>query len=90
MNWSVHSSTRCRLIAMNNRDRLITLITDYSLDRREVSELVRAKRDDVDHWLLPVDSRNHEEIPDMAIELLELKLGAKHLGLRPKKDNSKK
>jgi hypothetical protein len=75
---------------MNNRDRLITLITDYGLDRREVAELVRAKRDAVDHWLLPVDSKNHEEVPEMAIELLELKLGAKQLGLRQKKDASKK
>lgn len=75
---------------MNNRDRLITLITDYGLDRREVAELIKAKRDAVDHWLLPVDSKNHEEVPDMAIELLELKLGAKQLGLRQKKAAPKK
>jgi len=75
---------------MNNRDRLITLITDHNLDRREIAELVSVKRDAVDHWLLPVDSKNHEEVPDMAIELLELKLGAKQLGLRQKKTEPKK
>ena len=64
---------------MNNRERLISLITDYDLDRREVAELVCVKRDMVDHWLLPVDSNHHQEVPEMAIELLELKLGAKPL-----------
>jgi hypothetical protein len=75
---------------MNNRDRLITLITDHGLERREVAELVRTKRDTVDHWLLPVDSKNHEEVPEMAIELLELKLGAKQLGLRQEQENPEK
>ena len=59
---------------MNNRERLIDLITKYDLDRREVAELVRVKRDTVDHWLASNESKNHEEVPEMAIELLELKL----------------
>lgn len=59
---------------MNNRERLIELITDNELDRRDVADLVRVKRDQVDHWLLPVGIGSHEDIPDMAIELLELKL----------------
>lgn len=59
---------------MNNRERLIDLITENKLDRLEVSELVKVKRDTVDHWLLPNGASNHEEVPDMAIELLELKL----------------
>jgi hypothetical protein len=59
---------------MNTRERLIELMTTYKIDRREVSELVRVKRDVVDHWLLPNESRNHQEPPEMAIELLEYKL----------------
>jgi hypothetical protein len=59
---------------MNTRERLIELMTTHKLDRREVAELVRVKRDVVDHWLLPNESRNHEEPPEMAIELLEFKL----------------
>ena len=59
---------------MNTRERLIELMTTHKLDRREISQLVRVKRDVVDHWLLPGESRNHEEPPEMAIELLEYKL----------------
>ncbi|MEJ2762129.1 MAG: hypothetical protein P8126_11560 [Gammaproteobacteria bacterium] len=67
---------------MNNRDRLMSLIAKYKLERREIADLVRVGRETVDHWLLPADSRHHEEIPDMAIELLELKLGARPLQTR--------
>jgi len=59
---------------MNNRERLIELIADYKLDRRQIAELVSVKRDTVDHWLTSNESKSHEEIPDMAIELLEIKL----------------
>ena len=59
---------------MNNREHLISLMGDYSLDRQAVSELLSVKRDTVDHWLLPSDARNSEAIPDMAVELLELKM----------------
>ena len=59
---------------MNNRERLIEIISDNELDRRDIAEMVSVKRDIVDHWLLPNDAGSHEEIPDMAIELLELKL----------------
>lgn len=59
---------------MNNREKLIELIANHKLDRRQVAELVRVKRDTVDHWLTSNESKSHEEIPDMAIELLELKL----------------
>jgi hypothetical protein len=59
---------------MNNRERLIELITDHGLDRREVAEFVRVKTSQVNHWLLPNNAGSHEEIPDMAIELLEMKL----------------
>ena len=62
---------------MNNRERLMEIMTDKQLDRMEVSELLKVKRDQVDHWLLSNESKNHQEVPDMAIELLELKLGLK-------------
>ena len=62
---------------MNNRQRLIDLMSEHGLDRRDVAELVRVKRDTVDHWLLTSESKYREEIPDMAIELLELKLAAR-------------
>ena len=63
---------------MNNRERLIELISEFELDRLTLSEMLSVKRDLVDHWLLSNESKNHEEIPDMAIELLELKLGAEN------------
>lgn len=59
---------------MNNREKLIALITDNGLERGEVADMVKVKRDVVDHWLASGESRHHETIPDMAIELLELKI----------------
>ncbi len=65
---------------MNNRQRLIDLIADFNLDRRDVAELLRVKRDIVDRWLISGESKSREEMPDMAIELLEYKLGVKRPG----------
>jgi hypothetical protein len=62
---------------MNNRERLMEIMTDRELDRMELAELLKVKRDEVDHWLLSHESKNHKDVPDMAIELLELKLGLK-------------
>ncbi len=62
---------------MNNRDRLMEIMTDRKLDRMELAELLKVRRNEVDHWLLSNESKNHTEMPDMAIELLELKLGLK-------------
>ena len=59
---------------MNNRERLMDLITEHQLDRHQVADLLKVRRDTVDHWLLSNESHAHVEIPDMAIELLELKL----------------
>ena len=59
---------------MNNRQRLINIIADFKLDRLTVAEMLKVKRDTVDNWLLSSESRSQEEMPDMAIELLELKL----------------
>jgi len=61
-------------INMNNRDKLIDVIYTYKLERREVAEMISVKPETIDHWLATGESKLHEEIPDMAIELLELKL----------------
>lgn len=63
---------------MNNRQRLINIIADFKLDRLTVAEMLKVKRDTVDHWLMSNESKSQEEMPDMAIELLELKLGVKN------------
>lgn len=59
---------------MNNRERLIEMITQHELERIEVAEMVKVKRELVDHWLLPNEASNHEAVPDMAIELLQMKI----------------
>ncbi len=64
---------------MNNRDRLIELLADHGLERREVAEMLKVKTDTVNHWLASHESHNYEEMPDMAIELLEIKLGNKEI-----------
>ncbi len=53
------------------------IMTERELDRMQLAELLKVKRAEVDQWLLSHESKNHKEIPDMAIELLELKLGLK-------------
>ena len=63
---------------MNNRERLMEIMVDHELDRMELSELLKVKRDEIDFWLLSNESKNHKEVPDMAIELLELKLDIKN------------
>ena len=50
------------------------IMSEFELDRMSIADLVKVKRDEVDHWLLSNESKNHKEVPDMAIELLELKL----------------
>ena len=62
---------------MNNRETLIDLMSDHAIGRRELAELVRVDRAVVDTWLAPGESSKHMEIPDMAIELLTLKLDIK-------------
>lgn len=59
---------------MNNRDLLIDLMVDNKLDRRELAELLRVERETIDRWLLPHGAQGHEVVPDMAVELLTLKL----------------
>ena len=59
---------------MNNRERLMGIISENKMERRDVADLLKVKLDEVDHWLLPSDAKNHSEMPDMAIELLEIKV----------------
>lgn len=59
---------------MNNREKFLDLMVDNKLERLELAELLKVHRDQIDHWLAPAESRLHEEIPDMALELLEMKL----------------
>jgi hypothetical protein len=60
---------------MNNRQRLIDIIFDHKLDRLMIADMLKVKRSTIDRWLLSNESKTNEEIPDMAIELLEYKLG---------------
>jgi len=62
---------------VNNRQRLIDLIAEFKLERRDIAELLHVRRETVDHWLYSGESKSHEEIPEMAIELLEYKLGTR-------------
>ena len=59
---------------MNNRERLIEIMFEQQLDRNEVAVLLSVKKKDIDQWLLSNESREHNEVPDMAIELLQYKL----------------
>ena len=52
----------------------IDLMRSHELERREVASLLRVSIDTVQRWLLPVESKHREDVPDMAIELLGLKL----------------
>ena len=62
---------------MNNREQLMEYMQVHGLERREIAELVKVDRDTVDRWLLSGESARHELMPDMAIELLRLKLEAR-------------
>ena len=59
---------------MNNRERLIEIMTERELDRTELAQLLSVKKKDIDQWLLSNESKEHKEVPDMAIELLQYKL----------------
>ena len=59
---------------MNNRECLIEIMTERELDRIELAQLLSVKKKDIDQWLLSNESKEHKEVPDMAIELLHYKL----------------
>lgn len=62
---------------MDNREHLINLIAEFNLERLDVAEMVKVDLDQVGKWLAPTETKQHQTIPDMAIELLELKLKLK-------------
>lgn len=64
---------------MNNRDRLIELLTKHQMERREIAAMLKVKTHQVNNWLASQETRHYEDIPDMAIELLEIKLGEKEV-----------
>ena len=64
---------------MNNRDTLIAMMIDQELERREIAALLSIARETIDDWLVPTESPRLKEIPDMAIELLEIKLGLREV-----------
>ena len=67
---------------MNNREKLIDMMHEHALERRDLAELVLVDRQTVDGWLAPTESARHQEVPEMAIELLQLKLGVTTVAAR--------
>ena len=63
---------------MNNREMLIDIMFDHTLGRQDLAELVLVDRQTVNSWLASSESPSRIDIPDMAIELLKLKLGIAH------------
>lgn len=55
-------------------------MSEHKLERRRVADMLNVKREVVDHWLISGESKLHTEIPEMAIELLEYKLGVRLSG----------
>lgn len=57
-----------------SRRRLIRLMEQYELSRREVAELAHVSPFTVDSWLKPTTSSSHRNVSDAALELIRLKL----------------
>ena len=62
---------------MNNRDALIDIMINHKLERREIANLLFVGREIVEQWLASTESAKVSGVPDMAIELLEIKLGVR-------------
>ncbi len=60
---------------MNNRDRLLDILVGRDMARSEVAQLLSVSLGTVNNWVMTKESGSQEAIPDMAIELLEIKLG---------------
>lgn len=65
---------------MNNREKLMGYMHTHQLDRLQVAQLVFTDLNTVERWLLSAEGTRHLEMPDMAIELLRLKLGEPESG----------
>lgn len=57
----------------SNADRLRELMKRHRLTRKKVAELARQGVSTVDTWLAPVGAKTHCEMPDRALDLIELK-----------------
>jgi transposase-like protein len=49
----------------------------HKIERRDIAQMVHVPIETVHRWLLPMEAHGREDIPDMAIELLTLKLSAR-------------
>jgi DNA-binding transcriptional regulator YiaG len=58
-----------------NADLIRETATEAGLSRARLAEMLRVSPHTVDAWLKPTTSRSHCRPPDMAVELLCLKLG---------------
>lgn len=70
-----------------NNQKLRRLMTQHGLSRREVSLMLRkavtgtGRTPAVDKWLAsPGDSQNFRRMPDLELEVLELKLHLRSMG----------
>lgn len=59
---------------MNNREKFLDLMLGNEFDRLDLADLLKVPREQIDRWLASPESKHHEDIPDMALELLEVKL----------------
>ena len=62
---------------MTNRERLLDILVERDMSRAEIAGLLHVDLDTVDRWVRNKESGTQQAIPDMAIELLEIKLGLK-------------
>lgn len=59
---------------LTNAELIRQVATEAGLSRARLAELCRVSPHTVDAWLKPTTSRSHCRPPDMAVELLYLKL----------------
>lgn len=61
---------------MNNNEKLIALMDEHNLTLRETAAILGVSYFTVRSWALPETSKARRICPNMAVELLELKLSA--------------
>lgn len=60
---------------MTNQTKLRALIEQHGLTRKQISELASVSERTVRSWLIEKSDKHHyRDMPDRAIELIELKL----------------